>query len=189
MTFESPWWTLLAVPALIFLARVLDVSVGTLRISMVARGHRVLAPVLGFFESLIWLVAISQVVQHLDRVVHYLAWAAGYAAGTWVGLVLEEKLAFGLVAVRIITKEDAADLLKELEESAFDTTSFAARGLKGRVRLLFSVIRRRDLERFRTIVERRHPNAFVSISDVRAASEGFGIRTPPRGRRASQMRK
>lgn len=189
MTLDSAWWTLGAVPALILLARVLDVSVGTLRIAMVARGYRGIAPVLGFFESLIWLIAISQVVQHLDRAVHYLAWAGGYAAGTWVGLVLEEKLAFGLVAVRIITGEDASALLKELEEAAFDTTSFAARGLKGRVRLLFSVIRRRDLDRFQAIVERRHPDAFVSISDVRAASEGFGIRTPVGRRQGSQLRK
>jgi uncharacterized protein YebE (UPF0316 family) len=185
MTVDSPWWILGAVPALIFLARVLDVGVGTLRIAMVARGHRGLAPVLGFFESLIWLIAISQVVQHLDRAVHYLAWAAGYAAGTWVGVVLEEKLAFGLVAVRVITAEDAADVLKDLEGAAFDTTSVAARGLKGRVRLLFSVIRRRDLGHFQEIVTRRHPNAFVSISDVRSAKEGFGLVRPRGGRRSS----
>ncbi len=187
MSLDSPWWILLGVPLLIFLARVLDVGVGTLRIAMVARGHRRLAPLLGFCESLIWLVAISQVVQHLDRAVHYLAWSAGYATGTWVGLVLEERLAFGLLAVRTITDEDASKLVEDLEAAAFDTTSFAARGIRGRVRLLFSVIRRRDLERYRKIIERRHPKAFVSISDVRSASEGFGLGSP--NARRSQLRK
>ena len=188
MTSDSPWWILAGVPALIFLARVLDVGVGTLRIAMVARGYRRVAPLLGFCESLIWLVAISQVVQHLDRPVHYLAWSAGFATGTWAGLLLEEKLAFGLLAVRIITDEDASQLVEELETAAFDTTSFAARGIRGRVRLLFSVIRRRDLERFRAIVQRHQPKAFVSVSDVRSASEGFGI-DPPRRASRIQMRK
>lgn len=189
MSFDSAWWTLGAIPALIFLARILDVGVGTLRIAMVARGHRGLAPIFGFFESLIWLIAISQVVQHLDRAVHYLAWATGYAAGTWVGLVIEEKLAFGLLAVRVITGEDAEDVLKDLEGAAFDTTSVAARGLKGRVRLLFSVIRRRDLGRFQAIVERRHPTAFVSISDVRSVKEGFGFTPQAVRSRRTQIRK
>ena len=186
MTFDAPLWPLLGVPLLIFLARVLDVGLGTLRIALVARGHRGLAPLIGFFESLVWLVAISQVVQHLDKAVHYLAWAAGYAAGTWIGLVLEEKLAFGLLAVRIITDDDATALLEDLEGAAFDATSFVARGLKGRVRLIFSVIRRRDLRRFEEIVKKRSPDAFVSVSDVRSAKEGT---IGPPGRRRGNLRK
>ncbi len=173
MTSDSPAWLLVGVPLLIFVARVLDVGVGTIRIALVARGQRTWAPLAGFFESLIWLIAISQVVQHLDRPVHYLAWAGGYATGTWVGLLIEERLALGLLALRIITEEDASRLIERLGAEDFGVTTFAARGLRGNVRLLFSVIPRRDLERFLDEVRVDHPKAFVSISDVRTASEGF----------------
>lgn len=171
-------WPLVGVPLLIFAARVVDVSLGTLRIALVSRGMRRVAPFVGFCESLVWLIAISQVVQHLDRWVHYLAWATGYATGTWVGLFFEEKLAFGLMTVQVITEEDAEDLVVQLRDAEFGVTSVAARGLQGRVRLIHSVIRRRELGRFVDIVKTHHPKAFVSISDVRTASEGYFAEPP-----------
>ncbi len=165
-------WGLIALPLLIFSARVLDVAIGTIRIIFVSRGNRAFAPLLGFFEILVWLLAIGQVVQHLDRPAHYLAYAGGFAAGTWVGLLVEDKMALGLLAVRIITKEDATDLLDRLGERDFGVTSFAARGIKGKVRLLLTIARRRDFGTLQEIVEETHPDAFVSISDVRIASRG-----------------
>jgi uncharacterized protein YebE (UPF0316 family) len=182
-------WSLFGVPLLIFAARVADVSLGTLRIALVARGVTRAAPWIGFFESLIWVIAISQVVRHLDRPWHYLAWAAGYAVGTWVGGKLDERLAFGMIAVRVITEDDAETLLARLREHAFGVTSFGARGLTGRVRLIFSVIRRRDLDRFLDAVRSEHPKAFVSISDVRTASEGYFATPPSPGRSLRELLK
>lgn len=170
----GPW----GLPLFVFVARICDVSLGTLRILFVARGHRALAPLFGFFEVLIWLTAISQVVQNLDNVFAYLAWAAGFAAGTWVGIVIEGKMAVGLLAVRIITPDDATDLMEALNASDYGVTSVGARGIAGRVRLLLTIIRRQDLGRVSEIVRRLHPGAFISVADVRAASEG--IFRPPR---------
>jgi uncharacterized protein YebE (UPF0316 family) len=112
-------------------------------------------------------------MQHLDRPLNYLAYAGGFAAGTWIGLLLENKLAIGLVAVRIITGKDASALMESLEAMAYGVTSFAARGVKGRVRLLLTVVPRRDLPRVMGLVTNLNPNAFVSVEDVRQASEGF----------------
>jgi len=165
-------WSIIGIPLLIFGARVMDVSLGTIRIVMVSRGNRSLAPILGFFEILVWLVALSQVVQHLDRPVHYLAYAAGFAAGTWVGLLVEDKMALGLLAVRIVTDTDATDLVTKLSKRDFGVTSFAAKGVMGHVRFLLTIIRRRDFRGLQRIVEETHPDAFVSISDVRVASRG-----------------
>ena len=166
-------WPLVGIPLLIFCARLIDVTLSTIRIVFIARGLRRLAPLIGFIEILIWLVAIGQVMQHLDRPINYLAYAGGFAAGTWIGLKLENKLAIGLVAVRIITRTDATDLVESLQTSNFGVTSFGARGIKGRVRLLLTVVPRRDLGRVQDLVRELNPGAFLSVEDVREASEGY----------------
>ena len=90
-------------PLLIFLARIGDVSIATIRIIFVMSGKKVIAPILGFFESLIWLLANGQIFNNIDNVWSYIAYASGYATGTFVGMYIEEKLAIGRVVVRIIT--------------------------------------------------------------------------------------
>lgn len=172
LTPESQLWPLVGIPLLIFMARVLDVSLGTIRIILVSRGIRTIAPVIGFFEILTWLLAIGQVVKNLDQPLHYLAYAGGFAAGTWVGLLVEDKMALGLLAVRIITREDATDLIQGLQERDFGVTSFAARGMAGHVRFLLAIIRKRDLKRLQEVIGGTHPNAFISVSDVRLAKQG-----------------
>lgn len=170
-------WT----PLLIFVARLGDVSLATIRIILISRGFKHVAPFVGFFEVLIWLLALSQVVRHLDRPVNYVAYAGGFSCGTWLGMWLEGKIALGLVAVRIITPEDASDLIAELRDARFGVTSFAARGVAGRVRLLFTVVPRKLLGRVLDITRRLHPEAFVSTSDVRSVSEGYFPTASERG--------
>jgi len=160
-------------PVLIFAARVSDVSLGTFRIILISRGMSRWAALTGFFESLIWLIALSQVFQHLDHWVNYVAYAGGYATGTGVGVVLERRIALGLVAVRIITREDASELIESLRAESFGVTRVAARGLHGRVRLIFTIAKRKNLGRLLEIVRTQSPKAFVSVSDVRAAEEGY----------------
>lgn len=169
----SPEAALAVIPLLIFCARLLDVSLSTIRIILVSRGMRRIAPFIGFFEALIWLFAISQVMQHLDHWINYVAYAGGFAAGTWMGIFLEGRIALGLLAVRIITQDDATDLLQRLRDEKFGATDFAARGIKGNVRLIFTIIQRRDYERLIRIIEETHPKAFISTSDVRSVREGF----------------
>lgn len=171
MDFDLPY-PLITVPLFILLARMGDVSLATLRIILVSRGMRSVAPLVGFFEALIWLFAISQVMKNLDHWTSYVAYAGGFAAGTWLGIFLESRLALGLLAVRIITPEDAGDLIGHLRSHNFGVTDFAARGVSGRVRLIFTVIRRKDLQKVLDIVRETHPKAFISTSDVRSVAEG-----------------
>lgn len=164
----TPWF-----PLLIFCARLADVSLGTLRIILISRGNRPWATITGFFESAVWLLAISQVFAHLDRPTSFLAYAGGFAAGTWLGVTIEKKMALGLVSVRIITREDATRLAEELRQERFGVTMLGARGLHGRVRLIFCIVKRREMDRLLEVVRRIDPKAFVSVSDVRTAEEGF----------------
>lgn len=190
-----PWldndlFATLGVPLLIFLGRLTDVTLGTLRIILVGRGLRRVAPLVGFVEVLVWLVVLTTVVEQLDRPLNFIAYAAGFAAGTYAGMFVEGKIALGLVSVRVITDDDASDLLDRLRDAPFGVTDFAARGLQGRVRFILTILPRRDLPRLQEIVRRHHPHAFVSVSDVRAATEGFGVSRPHRlGRMLHLLRK
>ena len=159
------------IPLLIFLARIVDVTLGTLRIVFISKGDKVIAPLLGFVEVLIWLVAITQVMQNLNNFASYLAWAGGFATGNFLGLRIEQKLALGLMMVRVITVEPADDLIERLKGRGYRLTCIDARGTRGKVNLLFMVVPRKKLSIVIGIIRDYNPQAFYSVEDVRSVSE------------------
>ncbi len=164
-----PW----VLPVIIFFARILDVSIGTIRIVFITRGMKILAPILGFMEVLIWLIIVSQVIRNVNNFANLIAYASGYAIGNYVGMYLENKLAFGLLIVRIITRKDSSELIKFLKEHQFGITNVPAFGNEGQViNVIFTIIKRRDLSFVIEHIQRFNPRAFYSIEDVRAVSEG-----------------
>lgn len=169
---NTPIFTWVVVPLLIFSARVVDVSLGTMRIIFLSRGQRLLAPLLGFFEVLIWLIAIQQVMQNLNNPISYIAYAAGFATGNLGGIYLESKLAIGKLMVRIVTIKDAAQLLAHLHDTGYGVTSLDAQGASGPAKLIFTVIRRKDLPSVMATINRFNPKAFISVEEIRSASEG-----------------
>lgn len=171
MGTETFTWVVL--PLLIFLARILDVTVGTLRIIFVARGNRLLAPILGFFEVFVWLLAIGQIMRNLDNVLCYIAYAGGFATGNFVGIWIEQKLALGKLMVRIITKRNADVLIANLRRKGFGVTSVDAEGSQGPVSVVFLVIKRIDLELVIQDIEIHNPNAFYTIEDTRFVRAGI----------------
>ncbi|GAO30284.1 DUF2179 domain-containing protein [Geofilum rubicundum] len=126
--YEGFWFTWVFIPLLIFLARVSDVTIGTLRIVFVSKGFKILAPILGFFEVFIWLLAMSKIIQNLDYWMYYIAYSAGFAVGNYVGLIIEERLALGFVNLRIITHEQGDALIKRLANEGFGVTATDAWG-------------------------------------------------------------
>ena len=159
-------------PVLIALSRVFDVSLGTLRVVFVARGMKLLAPVLGFFEVLIWLVAISQIMSHLTTPLYYVAYAAGFSLGTYTGMFIESKLAIGVVSLRIITQADASELIQSLHHSGFGVTSMDASGAIGPVHIIYTLLTRHDLKKAIALVKTHNPNAFYMVEDIRFVREG-----------------
>jgi uncharacterized protein YebE (UPF0316 family) len=159
------------IPLLIFCARMLDVSIGTLRVVFTSRGNKNVAPLLGFVEVLIWLVAIGQVMQNLNNVACYLAWAGGFAAGNFIGLSIEERLALGQVVIRTITAQPAVALIERLREEGYRLTVVDAQGARGPVNLLFLVVSRKKKDDVIKLITEFNPKAFYSIEDVRFVSE------------------
>src|SRR5512136_1974751 len=113
-TASSDLFAWVILPLLIFFARICDVSLGTIRVIFISKGIKYIAPIIGFFEVIIWLLAIGQVMNNLTNVVAYIAYGAGFASGTFIGMLIEEKISLGLTSVRIITKKDPAELIQYL---------------------------------------------------------------------------
>ena len=182
LSFITPEiFTYVILPVMIFCARICDVTMGTIRVIFISKGIRCLAPVIGFFEVIIWLLAIGQVMNNLTNVVSYIAYGAGFAAGTYIGMYIEERISIGLASVRIITKEDPQDLVQYLRSRNYGVTSIDGEGATGRVKMVCTIIRRQDLSPVVGIIKKFHPGAFYSVEEVRSVAEGVFPERSSRG--------
>jgi len=168
----TDYFAFIVIPILIFFARICDVSLGTIRVIFISKGIKYLAPIIGFFEVIIWLLAIGQVMNNLTNAVAYLAYGLGFATGTFVGMVIEEKLSIGLTSIRIITKKDPSELIEYLRAQNYGVTSIDGDGATGRVKVIITIIRRQDLSTVIGVIKQFHPNAFYSIEEVKTVAEG-----------------
>jgi len=178
---SSEMVTYVILPFMIFCARICDVSLGTIRVIFISKGIRYLAPLLGFFEVIIWLLAIGQVMNNLTNVVAYVAYGAGFASGTFIGMRIEEKISLGLTSVRIITKNDPGELVQYLRSHNYGVTSIEGEGATGKVKMVYTTIKRQDLANVVSIIKRFHPNAFYSVDEVKSVSEGVFPEKRPYG--------
>ena len=143
-------WVVL--PLIIVFARVIDVTLGTLRIIFVSRGDRTIAPILGFFETLIWVVVISQIMQNLNNPMTYIAYALGFALGNYIGISVEDKLAIGHLVVRIFVTKDEDEIMKKIIDAGFGVTSLKGKGATDEVTVLYSLIKRKNLDSFLEVI-------------------------------------
>ena len=164
-------WVIL--PILIFTARVIDVTFGTIRIIFISKGEKFLAPLFGFFEIIVWLFAIGQIMQHLTNLTYYFAYAGGFATGNFVGMYIEEKMAMGTLVFRIITKKDSSNLIEALKLKNYGITIVDAQGATGDVKIIFTVIKRKNVGDVVDMIKQFNPRAFYSIEEVRMAREGI----------------
>lgn len=163
-------WEIFTTCLLIMLARVGDVSVGTLRTVCVINGRRFVAPILGFAEVLIWILVVSKVIQTIDQSPLYpVAYALGFATGNFLGLTIERRIAFGEQVVRVFSRA-GGDLVRTLRAEGHRITEFDGRGRDGPVKMLFIETRRRDVPAVIRRARSMDPECFYIIDDVRAAS-------------------
>ncbi len=163
-------FAVVVIPLLICLARIVDVTIGTLRIIFISKGLKYLAPVMGFFEVIIWLLAIGQIMQNLGNAINYIAYGLGFAIGNYVGIVLENKISLGYVLVRIITRRSAKNLKHWLENSGRKFTIIDARSDWGLVNVIYLPMKRKEVKGVVQTVKKFNPHAFYTIEDVRNIS-------------------
>ncbi len=164
-----------------------DVSIGTIRIISVSRGRKAVSSLLGFFEVMIWLLAIGQIFKNLTNPLYYVAYGGGFAMGNFAGIWIEEKLAMGVLLMRTITKRGASELISLMRERGYMATSIVAESTAGQVNIIYTLLKRSDLDEVVGLIKDFHPHAIWSISDAREASDAI----PPfrRKRKIKQMLK
>jgi uncharacterized protein YebE (UPF0316 family) len=165
-----PW----LLPLVIFLGRICDVTLGTLRIIFVSKGERRKAPIVGFFEVFIWIVIISQIISRANDLISYLAYAGGYAAGNYIGMWVENKIAFGFQIFRIFaTRNRGAELVKILKQNDFGSTLVRGEGSVAEVDIIETAVSRKAVQKLTRLLTEFDPEVFYYIEDIRSKRKGI----------------
>lgn len=158
----------------IFMARVMDVSLGTFRTLMVVQGRRLPAALIGFFEVSIYVTALGKVVNSLDNPLNLLAYALGFASGNFIGITIENKIALGNLSAQIILKtSDNQELIEILRDNKFGVTVIEGKGKEGNREILNVVINRKDLNNLKRIVYEYEDKAFITVNNINPISGGY----------------
>ncbi|HKZ56034.1 MAG TPA: DUF5698 domain-containing protein [Anaerolineales bacterium] len=164
-----PLW----LPIVIFLLRVTDMTLDTLRVLIVIRGLKAMAWILGFFQSAIWVIAVTSVLGNLGNPWTLIGYAAGFASGNVVGMLIEERVAIGHGHLRVISSRLGSAISEAIRSAGYAATEIAGRGKDGAVTLVISSVRRRDIDRIQKEVARVDPEAFVAVEEIRPLHRGF----------------
>ncbi|MDR2407453.1 MAG: DUF2179 domain-containing protein [Bacteroidales bacterium] len=170
---DTHTFSYIVLPIMIFLARICDVTLGTLRVIFVAHGHKYIAPFLGFFEVFIWIIVISELLGNANNIICYTAYAAGYATGNFVGMLVEERIAIGMVFMRIFAVKGGKELAENFRNSGFGVTLTHAEGSEGNVDILQVVVARKFGGEVQKILNNFNPDIFYVVEDVRSVKKGI----------------
>lgn len=167
------WYVWVGLPLIVFFARIADVTLGTMRIIFIHRGRKQIAPLLGFVEVFIWVSVISEITKGAHNFVSYLAYAAGFAAGNFIGMFIEDKLAIGTLVVRIIIPANAGiSLIENLIAGGYGVTSVNAQGSHEQVKLIYTVVTRKELPDVAAVINTSYPTAFFTVEEIRSVEHG-----------------
>lgn len=167
-----PW----LLPIMIFFGRIFDVTLGTLRIIFVSKGERMKAPIIGFFEVFVWVVIISQILSRANDLVAYLSYAGGYATGNYVGILIEQRIAYGIVLCRLYTKKEGGKLVQLLNGLNYGATMTHGEGSVDKVDIIETVIDRKEMRKLEEVVTSFDPNIFYVVEDVRNRQNGIFLK-------------
>jgi len=164
-------------PLVIFIGRIVDVSLGTLRIIFVSKGEKYLAPVIGFFEVFIWIVVISEIFSRANDITAYISYAGGYAAGNFVGILIEQRIAFGILLCRVYTKKNGKELVSILNKQDFGATLIHGTGSLGEIDIIETVVGRKMLKKVDKIFTEFDRGVFYVTEDIRTRQRGIFPKT------------
>lgn len=164
-----PW----VLPFIIFFGRIIDVTLGTLRIIFVSKGAKNIAPVIGFVEVFIWIVIISQILSRANDLVSYLSYAGGYATGNYVGILIENRIAYGILLCRIYTQKNGKELVQILNQMNFGATMTHGTGSTNEVDIIETVVDRKEMKKLAPMLEKFDSGIFYVVEDVRTRKNGI----------------
>jgi len=167
---ELNFYHLVVIPVFIIIGRILDVSIGTTKIMLISKGYRSVSAILGFFESFIWIVVVSQIMRKLDNYYYFVAYVVGFGLGTYIGISIEQYLSLGQVIIRVITRSPGEELSQYLLDNNYLVTKISGEGKYGPVNIIFLVIHRKQINEVIEIINEFNPKAFYTIEDIRSVS-------------------
>mgnify|MGYP001209292550 CR=1 FL=1 len=162
----------LAMALAIFVLRVCDMALDTLRVLFIVRGHRPVVWFLGFFQSAIWVLAFTSVLGHLSNPLAWIGYAAGFATGNVVGMAIEDKLAIGYRHLRVVSPLHGPEVAAAVRQAGYGVTVLDGHGRDGPVSVINASVRRRDVDRLQRLVRQADPEAFISIEEIRPVHRG-----------------
>jgi uncharacterized protein YebE (UPF0316 family) len=157
----------------IFVLRVTGVSLSTIRVLLMTRGMKLIAATLGFFEVLVYVLAIGRVVEDLNNIPNLLSYCLGFSAGVLLGMWIEQRIAVGFATIRVISSENGHQITQAIHEAGYGATEDWARGRDGLVGIITTVVRRREVEAVCAIVREITPGAFITIEETRRVERGY----------------
>jgi len=157
----------------IFGARIMDVSLATIRMLMVVQGRRKYAAIIGFFEVIIYIVALGKVVNGLSNPGNLLAYALGFASGNYIGSYIEEKIALGNLTAQVILNDNDQSIVDELRENGFGVTVIEGQGKEGPKNLLTIMLKRKDLSKLHNLLAAHDKGVFITVSTTKLISGGY----------------
>jgi uncharacterized protein YebE (UPF0316 family) len=167
------YWSILLGALLVFALRVADVSIGTIRTLLTVRGLKAASALIGFLEVLIFILAFTRVMRQVDGIWNVLAYSAGFATGTYVGMILEEQLALGFNVVSIVCKEEWAAIALALRHSGFGATHVVGEGKDGPVGIVHSIVRRKQVPAVLALCDELAPEAFITTEGTQQVYRGY----------------
>lgn len=159
----------------IFLARITDVSMGTLRTILLVKGNKRIAAALGFFEVMIFLLVLGNVVGNIDKPILIFAYCGGFACGNLVGGTIEEKLSLGRVSAEVVLKENVEEAIEILKKEGFGVTIFEGMGIESKSYTLSIILERKNIKKLREIIKTIDSRAFITIFDIRTSAGGHFV--------------
>jgi uncharacterized protein YebE (UPF0316 family) len=169
--FSSGWFVYLVIPLLILIARIVDVGLGTVRIIFANKGIKFFSALIGFFEVLIWLLVITTIMKNLTNPVAYIAYALGFALGTYFGICIEEKISIGKVRIRIITKKNLVGMIDDLKPTKYVFVSDSVNSSQGKIKIINAFLERKYLKTVIKKVKERDADAFYTVEDLKIIKE------------------
>ncbi len=160
----------------IFFAKIAHVSLGTVRIIYLTRGNSLAASIIGFFEAIIYLAALTMVLSNIDQWSNILVYGLGFGTGNYIGSKIEEMIAIGYVNIQIITLQNCGTLEDDLRESDYGVTSMPCYGKEGAHRTLQVLLKRKEVPKFLKAMKQMDPEAVISIFDTRKIMGGYFTR-------------
>lgn len=161
---------------LIFILRVINNAMGTVRVVLINRGKRNLAASIGFVESFIFVFTITSIVTDFTNALNLLAYCAGFSVGSYVGMAIESRFITSYVTVNVISHERGHEIATALRDAGYGVTEHVGEGRDGQVTIIRSVCVNRNLPAMLEVVRDTHAEAFVSVEEARHIQRGHVIR-------------